>query len=56
MGPGIGTVLREEAGAWLAVIQVPVARIPNVFVLTGLLRQLGCRGAQGRPPSATSGG
>jgi hypothetical protein len=47
----------KKQGAWLAAIQVPVARIPNVFVLTGLLRQLGVPGARRDDlPSATSGG
>ena len=52
-----GRFFVKKQGAWLAAIQVPVARIPNVFVLTGLLRQLGVPGG-GRDDlaAATSGG
>jgi len=47
----------KKQGAWLSTIQVPVARIPNIFVLTSLLRQLGVPGGRGDDlPSATSGG
>ena len=41
-----GRFFVKKQGAWLTAIQVPVARIPNVFVLTGLLRQLGVPGLQ----------
>jgi len=41
-----GRFFVKKQGAWLTTIQVPVARIPNVFVLTGLLRHLGVPGMQ----------
>ena len=52
-----GRFFVKKQGAWLAAIQVPVARIPNVFVLTGLLRHLGVPGQRKDDlASATSGG
>jgi hypothetical protein len=52
-----GRFFVKKQGAWLTTIQVPVARIPNVFVLTGLLRQLGVPGLHKEDlASATSGG
>lgn len=41
-----GRFFVKRQGAWLTTIHVPVARIPNVFVLTGLLRHLGVPGLQ----------
>jgi hypothetical protein len=51
-----GRFLVKKQGAWLSAIQVPVAKIPNVFVLVELLRHLGVPGLRrGDLASATSG-
>jgi uncharacterized protein DUF6585 len=51
-----GRFFVKKQGAWLAVIQVPVGRIPNVFVLVELLRHLGVPGLRrGDLASATGG-
>jgi hypothetical protein len=51
-----GRFFVKKQGAWLSVIQVPVAKIPNVFVLMELLRHLGVPGLRrGDLGSATSG-
>ena len=39
-----GRFFVKKQGAWLAAIQVPVSRVPNVFVLAELLRHLGVAG------------
>lgn len=39
-----GRFFVKKQGAWLAAIQVPVSKVPNVFVLAELLRHLGVAG------------
>ena len=50
-----GEFFVKKQGAWLNAIRVPAGRIPNVFVLLDLLRQLGAPGLTGTDlTSATS--
>jgi hypothetical protein len=52
-----GRFFVKKQGAWLNVIQMPVAKIPNAFVLVELLRQLGVPGMRpGTLASANSSG
>jgi len=54
-GLASGDFFVKKQGAWLNAIRVPAGRIPNVFVLLNLLRQLGAPGLTGTDlASATS--